>query len=198
MRTELCEELAQKAPHHTAQSWRAYWCSNHDLPDKILARARNDLDQNLTQPRPGMRQQHVYGEHDSDSELSEPPSEEEESDVDDEELEIPTDDESKMGEAGSPYTDADLGCVVRHIASFSNWEDASYKEKWHAFAEKYSQRSHKSWNEYYRRSEKRILQLARKVQKMKSSEPARRTWGMEAKRKLSEEVDGRDAKRNRT
>ncbi|TRM66400.1 hypothetical protein BD626DRAFT_487678 [Schizophyllum amplum] len=42
-RGELCDALAQKAPHHSSQSWASYWSNHHDLPDKILASAKEGL-----------------------------------------------------------------------------------------------------------------------------------------------------------
>ncbi|KAH8835878.1 hypothetical protein DL96DRAFT_1575930 [Flagelloscypha sp. PMI_526] len=36
-RKELMEAIALKAPHHAARSWRSYWSSHHDLPDKIYS-----------------------------------------------------------------------------------------------------------------------------------------------------------------
>ncbi|KAK6997247.1 hypothetical protein R3P38DRAFT_3065341, partial [Favolaschia claudopus] len=38
-RSELCDQLSEKAPHHSARSWGSYWQRHHDLPDKILALA---------------------------------------------------------------------------------------------------------------------------------------------------------------
>ncbi|KAJ7775894.1 hypothetical protein B0H14DRAFT_2631756 [Mycena olivaceomarginata] len=34
------ELLAEKVPHHNTRSWASHWSNNHDLPDKILASAR--------------------------------------------------------------------------------------------------------------------------------------------------------------
>ncbi|KAL1679888.1 hypothetical protein EV122DRAFT_263163 [Schizophyllum commune] len=42
-RGELCDALAAKAPHHSSQSWASYWSNHHDLPDKILAAAKEGL-----------------------------------------------------------------------------------------------------------------------------------------------------------
>ncbi|KIY45760.1 hypothetical protein FISHEDRAFT_48743 [Fistulina hepatica ATCC 64428] len=39
-RGDLCDALAEKAPHHSSQSWGSYWSNHHDLPDKILSAAR--------------------------------------------------------------------------------------------------------------------------------------------------------------
>ncbi|KAK6984271.1 hypothetical protein R3P38DRAFT_3105218 [Favolaschia claudopus] len=36
-RSELCDQLSEKAPHHSPRSWGSYWQRHHDLPDKILA-----------------------------------------------------------------------------------------------------------------------------------------------------------------
>jgi hypothetical protein len=40
-----------QAPHHTAASWGSYWSNHHDLPDKILASARGEVDRSDDEER---------------------------------------------------------------------------------------------------------------------------------------------------
>ncbi|KIY66163.1 hypothetical protein CYLTODRAFT_423661 [Cylindrobasidium torrendii FP15055 ss-10] len=42
-RNDLCDLLAEKAPHHSSQSWGSHWAGNHELPDKILAEAKGEV-----------------------------------------------------------------------------------------------------------------------------------------------------------
>lgn len=81
----------------------------------------------------------------------------------DEDVEIPSFDESAMGGKGEPFTDADLGVVARYMATFADFKQATSQEKWAPFAEKYPQRSSKSWAEFYRRNERRLDLIAAKI-----------------------------------
>ncbi|KAJ6604499.1 hypothetical protein DFH09DRAFT_1122910 [Mycena vulgaris] len=149
LRHELCELLAEKAPHHNAQSWASYWSSHHDLPDKILAAMRGDAE--LEKPekkKPAVQRKPKYRDPSTESELTE------ESEEDDDDIEIPPMDESGMGQKGGPFTKSDLGVVSRHVASFSDFKETSLQDKWADFARRYPQRAAKSWNEYYRRNQK--------------------------------------------
>lgn len=91
-------------------------------------------------------------------------------DYEEEDMKIPAFDESAMGVKGGPFTEADFAILSRHVASISNFEDASFQERWPSFSERvspsspslpslsspqYPQRSAKSWAEYYRRNERR-------------------------------------------
>ncbi|KAF7320376.1 Rab GDP dissociation inhibitor [Mycena kentingensis (nom. inval.)] len=137
-RNMLCEELAEKVPHHTTASWTAYWQNNHDLPDKILAAAWNRYyDAGGTTgplPKPDNPEQSASGDE-GDSE-------------NDDDLEIPTDDKSAMGEKGGPYTQADLGVMCRYVASFSEtkWDALSAKERWGPFANRYKERMDETYD----------------------------------------------------
>ncbi|KAJ7654972.1 hypothetical protein DFH06DRAFT_486008 [Mycena polygramma] len=193
VRSELCDLLAEKAPHHSAQSWASYWQSHHDLPDKILASMREEAEDNESSgdeekkpPKPKklpvVRRKPNYKETSSESELTEDSEEdeaaeeekeEEETDVNDDDLEIPPFDESGMGLKGGPFTKSDLGVVARHVASFPDFSDTSMQEKWADFTRRYPQRALKSWNEYYRRNQKTIDKLAKKIRKLKASERER-------------------------
>ncbi|KAF7339773.1 hypothetical protein MVEN_01893600 [Mycena venus] len=191
IRGELCELLAEKAPHHTAQSWASYWQSHHDLPDKILASIREGEehdeaeDSEEEEPRPKKKKVAVqrkpkYKElSSSESELTESESEEqeevkaeEEDDANDDDIEIPPFDESAMGPKGGPFTKGDLGVVVRHVASFTaaEFSDLSMQDKWGEIARRYPQRTFKSWGEYYRRNQKTIDKMAKKTRKINEAE----------------------------
>ncbi|KAJ6621586.1 hypothetical protein B0H10DRAFT_1910555 [Mycena sp. CBHHK59/15] len=167
LRNELCELLSEKAPHHNAQSWASYWSSHHDLPDKILAsmREENESDDGVSEQekKPIVRRKPKYQEPSSESELTEDSDEDED---DDEDIDLPPFDESTMGHKGDPFTSSDLAATARHVANFPNFKDVSMQERWNEFGRRYPQRAAKSWNEYYRRNQKTIDKLARKIRKL--------------------------------
>ncbi|KAJ7706332.1 hypothetical protein B0H17DRAFT_1036773 [Mycena rosella] len=173
-RNELCDLLAEKAPHHNTQSWASYWSNHHDLPDKILATMRDgepETSEDEEPPRPkaekkkpAVQRKSKYHDPSSESELTEESEEDEEDDDDD--IEIPPNDESGMGQKGGPFTKSDLGVVARHVASFSNFKETPYQDKWNDFARRVSP----CGSEYYRRNQKTIDRLAKKVRKLKAAE----------------------------
>ncbi|KAJ7786155.1 hypothetical protein B0H16DRAFT_19971 [Mycena metata] len=178
LRHELCELLAEKAPHHNVTSWTSYWSSHHDLPDKILASVRvtksatnessaEEEEEEKPKPKPKKKKAAVqrkskYRESSSESELTEESeadesagvAEQEQDDAADDAIEIPPMDESTMGLKGGPFTKSDLGAVGRHVASLADWADLTMQDRWSEFARRYPQRALKSWNEYYRRNQK--------------------------------------------
>lgn len=142
-----------QAPHHTAQSWASYWSNKHDVPDKILAAARGDdyesdedsnSESEQKKPLPGRRPKYKDSSTEDDDESA--ASEDEGSDQDGEGESDDEDDtpsvrswkEQDMGRKGESFTDADLYITAKYIASFSNWEDASGKEKWEPYHERVS------------------------------------------------------------
>lgn len=173
-RNDLCAQLAEKAPHHTPQSWGSYWSNHHDLPDKILAAARGD--DNYDDPKSDeeqipTRRRPTYRE--SSSEEDEDDNEEdvaEEESEDDDDASIQSFSESEMGSKGGPFTDADLYVTANYVADFSAFYEASAKERWQPYSERFPQRSAKSWTEYYRRYERQIERLARKIRARKNNE----------------------------
>ncbi|KAK7468735.1 hypothetical protein VKT23_003238 [Stygiomarasmius scandens] len=187
-RNELCDELERKAPHHTSASWNSYWSNHHDLPDKILANAhaRDYEEEDGDEEESGKKfvgQRPRY--KDSSSEEEELSEEDEYNLSDDEDIEIPMSfDENAMGGSGSPFTDADYAIVSRHVASISDFDRATFREKWDTFHGKHPQRSAKSWAEFFRREEKRIRKLAKKIREQglindSKTEPAQErkiTW----------------------
>ncbi|KAF7306785.1 hypothetical protein MIND_00470200 [Mycena indigotica] len=200
-RKDLCEELGEKAPHHNYTSWNSYWSNHHDLPDKILAQARNeDSDNDSAKPRDKIQPLPRYKEDSSDSELSAAASgsEDEWQEEDEDSVEIATEDETQMGAAGAPFNSADFAALARHIASYPNWEYSSNAAKFGAFVDKYPERSAKAWGEFYRRNDKLIDRMVRKLQtKMKPTPKERKLPSVKRKSDL-EEVDVGSAKRNRT
>ncbi|KAG6841951.1 hypothetical protein C0991_005131 [Blastosporella zonata] len=168
-RNDLCSLLAEKAPHHTAQSWASYWSNKHDVPDKILAAAKGDdsdsdeSESEQEEKRP-VRRRPKYKDSSSEEEDEEDVNNaqsEPESDGDDDEP-IKMMSESDMGPRGGPFTDADLYVTAKYTLSMPNFDDASGKERWQPYSER---RSAKSWGEYYRRNEDAITRLARKMKK---------------------------------
>ncbi|KAF8647940.1 hypothetical protein AX16_006472 [Volvariella volvacea WC 439] len=183
-RFQLCEMLAQKAPHHTAGSWASYWSNNHDIPDKILATARGEEDEKTgggtSDPRVGPTNSPIlkrpsyaessssdgegYGDNDDGSSSSSETMQQ--SDNDDQSIQ--SYDESEMGKKGEPFNDADLYITAKHVASYPSWHHATHRDRWESFADRHTERSAKSWAEYYRRYERKIHRLVRKLQHKRS------------------------------
>ncbi|KAF9029269.1 hypothetical protein BDZ89DRAFT_1091845 [Hymenopellis radicata] len=190
---ELLAEKARLTPFilpSCTQSWASYWSNNHDMPDKILAAAKGELgddedeseEERITKSRPRPKYKDISSDDDGGDEDDEDEDDEEakhnddedaegddddeaDEDEDDEDVEIPPFDEEAMGPKGGPFTDADLAITARHIASFPDFSKVNFQDKWLPFGEKYPQRSAKSWAEYYRRNEKALETLARKIRK---------------------------------
>ncbi|PPQ67047.1 hypothetical protein CVT25_005648 [Psilocybe cyanescens] len=173
-RHEICELLAQKAPHHTAQSWASHWSNNHDVPDKILAAARGEeydsgdsssSEEEDATPRRRPKYKDITTSEESGDEESDAgdQNEEPEDDSDDsDETPIRHYSDKEMGERGAPFNDADLYVTAKYIAAFSNWDNANSKDRWEPYHEKYPQRSAKSWAEYYRKNERPLRKLVKR------------------------------------
>jgi len=168
-RYDICNLLAEKAPHHSSQSWASHWSNNHDLPDKILAAARGEEygsveDSSSEEEKVAVPRRPKYKDP-SSSEESESEEEEEEDQEEEQDDGSPVRhySEKEMGQKGATFTEADIYITAKYIASFPHWEDAGAKERWEPFVKKYPQRSAKSWGEYYRRNEYTFLKLARKI-----------------------------------
>ncbi|KAJ2919310.1 hypothetical protein MD484_g1151, partial [Candolleomyces efflorescens] len=177
-RNELCEMVAERAPHHTPQSWASHWSINHDLPDKILAAARgkeyaladDDEDESRSSRRkrpkyrdPSTSEEEEDEEEEEDQETASVSNEDE--DESDDDTPVKKWHEDDMGQKGEPFSEADMYIAAKYIAEFPRWHETTSKDRWGPFAEKYTQRSAKSWAEYYRRCEKEINRLARKIQR---------------------------------
>ncbi|KAJ3754424.1 hypothetical protein EV360DRAFT_86847 [Lentinula raphanica] len=188
-RNDLCEQLAEKTPHHSPASWAAHWSNNHDLPDKILAAARGEAEEYgedddtengdseeeevLSRPRqPKYKESSLEDDEQDDQDFDE-----------DDDLDLPSFDETAMGQSGGPFTDADLALVARYVASFDDFRIASHRQRWIPWSQRYPQRSDKSWAEYYRRQERSILSLARKIKRAGAAK------GLSPKREVSDSAD---------
>ncbi|KIK48478.1 hypothetical protein CY34DRAFT_672897 [Suillus luteus UH-Slu-Lm8-n1] len=71
-------------------------------------------------------------------------------------------DEADMGTIGGSFTPADWRIIARYVARTPGWNDMVGRERWEGFLEKFpdSERSDKSWAEFYRRNEDAIMSLA--------------------------------------
>ncbi|KAG5647594.1 hypothetical protein DXG03_008947 [Asterophora parasitica] len=146
-RNDLCVMLAEKAPHHTSQSWASYWSNRHDVPDKILAAAKGDEydssgdseseeEEKITvRRRPKYRES--SSEEDDENEEDGTADAEGESDGDDD-APIKVWSESEMGQRGGPFTDADLYVTAKYIVNFLDWDVTSGKERWQPYSERVS------------------------------------------------------------
>ncbi|KAJ3750577.1 hypothetical protein DFH05DRAFT_1436748 [Lentinula detonsa] len=187
-RNDLCDQLAEKVPHHTSQSWAAHWSNNHDLPDKILAAAYEEAEgydedtedessEEVVQPS-RTRNPRYYKE----SSVEEDGQDDQDADIGDEDDDfvLPSFDESAMGKGGDPFTDADFALTARYIASFDDFAKTSTRQRWKPWSQRYPQRSDKSWAEYYRRQERDLLVLAGKIKKAGAAK------GLSPKREVSD------------
>ncbi|TFK77244.1 hypothetical protein BDN72DRAFT_891005 [Pluteus cervinus] len=207
-RLDLCAQLAEKAPHHTAQSWQSYWSNHHDIPDKILAAARGeDIDDSEPESEKEIVSLHKphYAElstdDDGDGEGGSESSSESESEDDDSDTPLKTWSESEMAGSGESFNEADLYFMAKRVADFPDFAVATGAERWHEFSNRHPQRSQKSWAEGYRRYAKLIHKIADKIRSKgaSTSKPAlqigRRTagGGPRSKRKLEvhSEINGR-------
>ncbi|KAG1749851.1 uncharacterized protein EDB91DRAFT_1109985 [Suillus paluster] len=71
-------------------------------------------------------------------------------------------DEADMGAMGGLFTPADWRIIAKYVARTPGWNDMVSRERWEGFLERFpnSERSDKSWAEFYRRNEDAILSLA--------------------------------------
>lgn len=54
--------------------------------------------------------------------------------------------EEEMGQKGAPFTEADMYITAKYIATFSQWDDASAKERWEPFVQKVNFYLSCEWN----------------------------------------------------
>ncbi|KAK2461645.1 hypothetical protein APHAL10511_006108 [Amanita phalloides] len=202
-RMDLCDRLAEKAPHHTSQSWASYWSNHHDLPDKILAAARGeapssedeDEDEDSSpdeefslRRRPKYYESSLSSEEENVSTSATGDGDSVYNDDDDNVTPIQVFDESEMGFKGGPFTEADLYITAKYVAFFSDFENVTARERWEPYREVHPQRSAKAWAEYYRRYEHDIQKLAAKIRRQgKSSrridsQRARPSWASDSPR----------------
>ncbi|KAI6031628.1 hypothetical protein BKA83DRAFT_4203116 [Pisolithus microcarpus] len=75
------------------------------------------------------------------------------------------DDEADMGEPGTPFTRGDW-CMMARFMARSDWDEMTPKEKFDTFAETHdTERSAKSWAEFYRKNQDALLKLAKRYSK---------------------------------
>jgi len=128
----------KQAPHHTASSWGSFWSNNHDLPDKILATARGEMDRSddETELQDTRKSRPNYKEVTSSEDESGEEQEDSSYDSDSSTEPVRHFSESDMGERNSPFTEADFYFTAKYIASAPKWDTMTYKDRWEAFHEK--------------------------------------------------------------
>ncbi|KAI6007214.1 hypothetical protein EDD15DRAFT_2209687 [Pisolithus albus] len=151
---QLCDQLAVKVPHHSSTSWASHWHSRHDLADKILATYQRGEDTESRADSEPKSLPHT-SERNSTS-LGDPSTYYSDQDADTE------DDEADMGEPGTPFTRGDWCMLARFIAR-SDWGEMAPGERFDSFAETHdTERSAKSWAEFYRKNQDALLKLAKR------------------------------------
>ncbi|KAF6766555.1 hypothetical protein DFP72DRAFT_866981 [Ephemerocybe angulata] len=202
-RHELCERIAEKAPHHTTQSWLSHWSNNHDLPDKLLSQAHEKMwqtgntnavpSEGREEPKPKRpRYRDLSASEDDDDDNGNDEEDDEISNASDSDDGVPVRhwDKEDMGGKGEPFTDADMYMVAKRIARYQgDWEAASMRERWDSFAKKHPQRSDKSWQQYYRNNEKQIKLLVEKIRKENSQSESQRVRPTKALPRLKRQSD---------
>lgn len=154
---QLCDQLAVKVPHHSSTSWASHWHSRHDLADKILATYQRGEDAESRADSEPKSLPHT-SERNSPS-LGDPSTYYSDQDADTE------DDEADMGEPGTPFTRGDW-CMMARFMARSDWDEMTPKEKFDTFAETHdTERSAKSWAEFYRKNQDALLKLAKRYSK---------------------------------
>ncbi|KAK7059136.1 hypothetical protein VNI00_001762 [Paramarasmius palmivorus] len=154
-RNELCEMIAEKAPHGEEEDEdEEDESSEEEMPKKVRRPKYKDPSSD-------------EDEDDEDAEGSDDDTEEEEEEEseEDDRSKLPKFDENAMGVSGGPFTDADLAITARYVSTFNDFSAVTNSEKWGPFAERYPQRAAKSWAEYFRRNEKAIMKLAKRIRK---------------------------------
>ncbi|KAG1757727.1 hypothetical protein EDB19DRAFT_1867070 [Suillus lakei] len=200
---ELCAMLHEKAPHHSALSWASHWHARHDIADKILYSFQGDEDEDEDEEEgdeedednsdsPNVPSDEV---EDSETESSPSPS------SDNHDVSAMTDtDEADMGPSGGSFTPADWRIIARYVARTPGWNDMVSRERWEGFLTKFpdSERSDKSWAEFYRRNEDAILSLAAHYKGTKWSsnssikmQQGRPSWARKRGRQGTEGTEGK-------
>jgi hypothetical protein len=123
-----------QAPHHTAASWGSFWSNNHDLPDKILASARGEVDGSDNEERPITKSRPNYKETTTSEEESGGEVGSDDSESSSEQVHHYS--ELDMGERNGPFTEADFYFIARYIASKPDWATMKFKHRWEVFHEK--------------------------------------------------------------
>lgn len=191
---DLCEKLGEKAPHHTAESWKNYWGSQHALADNIMRIADEWLEEleaanggsvsseekssmepaeisevegkskSRRQPRGNGASTSGNGAPTSVSNADETPDEDEPPGSEDPGS---SSEEGRPGLENRPLTDGDIQTMARWIASMSaaEWKALSKHARWEPFGRKHPQRTWQAWQTHYRRKKPRIIALAQKYRR---------------------------------
>lgn len=157
---QLCDLLAEKVPYHSSTSWATHWHSRHDLADKILAtyQSRADAEEDGADSETASVA-HTNEHHSPSAADAWPFWSDPEADTED--------DEAEMGEPGTPFTRGDWCMLARFIAR-NDWDRMSSKDRFDTFSDTYdTERSAKSWAQFYRTNQNALLKLAKRYSKQK-------------------------------
>lgn len=116
------------------------------MPDKILAAARgeeynsensssSENEEVTSKRRPKYKDVTTSEESNEESDAADL-NEDSEEDSDDDETPLLQYSDKEMGQKGGPFTDADLYVTAKYIAAFTNWDDASARDRWNPYHEK--------------------------------------------------------------
>ncbi|GBE78032.1 hypothetical protein SCP_0109140 [Sparassis crispa] len=157
-RSKIATGLAEKAPHHSWQSWRSYFQQHRHAVDRILKPQRDTKRDQSSADDDSNSDEQDRSKY-SSSEGSEESEEGEKELGDLEEFPDTDQDIRDMGDTGGPYTAADFRIAARFIAAKPDWEDLKFSEKWEPFHMKYPQRTAKAWAHFVMRNERTIRKL---------------------------------------
>ncbi|KAI0788520.1 hypothetical protein C8Q75DRAFT_734229 [Abortiporus biennis] len=193
--TTICKELAEKAPHHSAPSWGRFWANNSDKVDAVYAHVCEEMDEAERKQEEKNR-----ANDNGPGYTSEECQDSDESDADE--------DARNMSQRGETITDADRRVMARYIASVTDWDGMTSKERWDSFSDSYPQRTIGAWAEAYRRFRTDIDSLAEQYRtrnKRKESvynQVGRPSWASKGKgsvvpRKRPSDYEGSSRKHHR-
>ncbi|KAI0271406.1 hypothetical protein BC834DRAFT_440785 [Gloeopeniophorella convolvens] len=155
-KSELIEMLGEKVPHHSAMSWRRYWCRD-PLADRLMKAAQGEMDS-----------------EERDERLGDGVSEEEEVDEEDDDPDDTTstdsgeeEDGTIAGVAGSSFRSNEIKEMARHIAKHDaeQWATMSHKQRWYPYHEEHPGRTDRAYTEKYRHIEPKLLRMAERYRR---------------------------------
>ncbi|KAI0788521.1 hypothetical protein C8Q75DRAFT_236841 [Abortiporus biennis] len=155
--TAMIRYLAEKASHHSEQSWRSYWSRHTSSLDEIIIPARKRVEKDCTPS---------YSPQSSDDEEQDSSSETDD-DVSNSDTAVSTETETDAESI------SDFRTMARYIASVPDWDEISTnKKKWDDFAKTHTQRSFKGWICGYNRYKDEIRSLVKKYRRHNALSPA--------------------------
>ncbi|KAL0951396.1 hypothetical protein HGRIS_008092 [Hohenbuehelia grisea] len=170
-RMDLCRELEEKLPHHTAASWSSHWRRCEDKGwDPLTGNNGKDAETPKVDSGSVCRPKDRRKSHGDAVVKAEP--------IDDDALDLGgpvSEDEGKSKKKKRVlvrFTDQDMEDIVKHVGSFTvvEWARLSPPERWTTFSKTHpSQRSAMAWQTAYRRREVVIDSKAAKFRKMQTS-----------------------------